>query len=48
MAYCDNCGAHVTDRYRRVFSANDGSLQGCSNCQNQTDMLNGAGSKLTE
>ncbi|WP_419894494.1 DUF7563 family protein [Natrinema thermotolerans] len=45
MAECDNFGAHVTEQYKRVFSANDGTLHACSNCREQTEMFNGAGSK---
>lgn len=45
MAECDNCGAHVTEQYKRVFSANDGTLHGCSNCVDQAQMFSGAGSK---
>lgn len=43
MPECDNCGSHVTDRYKRVFAANDGTIHACSNCRNQVDMFNGAG-----
>ncbi|WP_455196254.1 DUF7563 family protein [Halovalidus salilacus] len=44
MAECDNCGAHVTERYKRVFSDNEGVLHACSNCRGQTEMFHGAGS----
>ncbi|WP_425498421.1 DUF7563 family protein [Natrinema soli] len=44
MAECDNCGAHITDRYKRVFAANDGTLRACSNCCSQSEMFEGAGS----
>ncbi|MFC6766313.1 DUF7563 family protein [Natrinema soli] len=43
MATCDNCGSHVTAHYKRVFADNQGVLHACSNCQPQTEMLNGAG-----
>ncbi|WP_425498429.1 DUF7563 family protein [Natrinema soli] len=43
MAHCDNCGNHVTDRYKRVFSANDGTLHACSNCRDTAEMLGGEG-----
>jgi len=26
---CDHCGAHVTDRFRRVFSGDDGRAHRC-------------------
>lgn len=31
---CDNCGAHVSPRYYRVRSGNDGELHGCPECAN--------------
>ncbi|WP_425498435.1 DUF7563 family protein [Natrinema soli] len=43
MPECENCSNHVTDRYKRVFSANDGTLHACSNWRNTTEMLGGAG-----
>jgi len=43
MPECDNCGAHVTDNYKRVFADNQGILHGCSHCHRQSEMLNGAG-----
>ncbi|WP_449271922.1 DUF7563 family protein [Haloterrigena salifodinae] len=43
MAHCDNCDAHVTEAYHRVFAANDGTLHACSNCRGQTEMFSGAG-----
>lgn len=29
---CDNCDAHVSDRYFRVRCGNDGKLHGCPDC----------------
>lgn len=29
---CDQCGAEVSADYHRVFSANDGTLGGCTEC----------------
>ena len=47
MPKCDNCGAHVTEQYRRVFAANDGTLHGCRECREQVEIFNGAGAGLT-
>lgn len=30
---CDDCGAHVTHAYHRVFCDNDGALTGCMACK---------------
>ncbi len=38
MAECANCGRHVTDRYRRVFATNDGTLHGCPGCKNRGEV----------
>lgn len=43
MPECDNCGHHVTERYKRVFADNDGILHACSHCRSQSQMFNGAG-----
>ncbi|WP_449271840.1 DUF7563 family protein [Haloterrigena turkmenica] len=32
-APCDNCDAHMTEAYHRVFAANNGTLHVCSNCR---------------
>lgn len=48
MPECDNCGGHVTDQYHRVFSANDGTLYGCSECRDNAEMYNGAGAALPD
>jgi hypothetical protein len=32
MPTCDNCGAHVTPAYERVFAGQDGVLSGCPAC----------------
>jgi len=29
---CDNCGAHVTAKFKRVRSDNTGTLHACPNC----------------
>jgi uncharacterized Zn finger protein (UPF0148 family) len=30
--HCDNCGAHVTPKFKRVRADNDGELHACPNC----------------
>jgi len=42
MPECDNCGAHVSQDYARVFSGNDGVVDGCRDCLGTTEILNGA------
>ena len=32
MAECDYCGAHVSERFARVFAGEDGDLLACPNC----------------
>lgn len=40
MKTCDNCGAHVTDSFHRVYSDNDGRLHACVTCCPQwTDVV---------
>jgi transposase-like protein len=34
---CQSCGEHVGRSYWRVFSADDGVLDGCADCQSRTD-----------
>ncbi|RKD85231.1 DUF7563 family protein [Halopiger aswanensis] len=41
MPKCQNCGAHVTARYRRVFGDNNGEVHGCRECMSTTDIING-------
>ena len=43
MPECQQCGAHVTSRFRRVFGNNDGEVYGCRECMKSTDLLNGEG-----
>ncbi|MGQ3723568.1 DUF7563 family protein [Natrialba aegyptia] len=42
-AHCQNCGAHHTEQYARVFGNNDGVLYNCSECRDVTAMFRGAG-----
>lgn len=32
MPRCDHCGAHVSDRFARVFADEDGRLNACPSC----------------
>jgi len=32
MPECDECGAHVTVDYHRVFATREGRLRGCPAC----------------
>lgn len=32
MANCDHCGAHVSDRFARVFRDEEGRLDACPTC----------------
>jgi len=32
MPDCDNCGAHVSERFARVFSDEHGRILACVNC----------------
>jgi hypothetical protein len=32
MSRCDHCGAHVSDRFARVFADEDGGLHACPSC----------------
>lgn len=41
MAAYDNCGGHITDRFRRVFGDNGGVVHGCPDCMAMTEILNG-------
>lgn len=41
MPQCDGCGNHVTADFHRVFAANDGTLHGCPECMNMTDIKDG-------
>ena len=45
MADCARCGAHVTERFRRVFGANDGEAYGCPECLERTEIINGASAR---
>lgn len=42
MPECQKCGGHVTDRFRRVFGANDGEVYGCHDCLGPSEIRNGA------
>ena len=41
MAECDHCGSHVSQQFFRVFSNNDGDLQGCPRCMSGASIRNG-------
>ncbi|MFB6074367.1 MAG: hypothetical protein ABEJ89_05095 [Haloarculaceae archaeon] len=32
MPECDHCGAHVSERFARVFANERGSVRACPNC----------------
>lgn len=32
MPTCDHCGAHVSERFARVFADEDGRLRACVSC----------------
>lgn len=32
MPDCDHCGAHVSDRFERVFADEQGRLRACPSC----------------
>lgn len=32
MSNCKHCGAHVPDRFERVFAGSDGEIRACPNC----------------
>jgi hypothetical protein len=32
MARCENCGEHVSERFRRVFADERGDVYACPNC----------------
>lgn len=36
MPYCDHCGAHVSDRFARVFTDESGRLRACPECSANT------------
>lgn len=46
MPTCNNCGAHVTPRFVKVFGHN-GDLAACLSCRDKQDMANGAGMPQT-
>ncbi|WP_425498425.1 DUF7563 family protein [Natrinema soli] len=48
MPECSNCGAHVTEQYKRVFADNTGTLHACPNCRSQCERYHGAGAGLAE
>lgn len=37
MPSCDNCSAHVTPDYHRVFKDNNGTLRACPECGFRTN-----------
>jgi hypothetical protein len=32
MPECDHCGAHVSDRFARVFADKSGNVRACPSC----------------
>lgn len=32
MPACDHCGAHVSERFARVFANEDGEIHACLSC----------------
>jgi len=32
MPSCDHCGAHVSERFVRVFADSDGAVRACPDC----------------
>ncbi|WP_423744766.1 hypothetical protein V5735_01605 (plasmid) [Haladaptatus sp. SPP-AMP-3] len=45
MPQCDNCEAHITRRFQRVFGNEDGEVFGCPRCTTGSDLFEG---KATE
>lgn len=43
---CQDCGAHVSDDYGRVYGKNDGSVEACPNCAANADIKDGAAAGL--
>ena len=48
MAHCYNCDAHVTDSFRRVFSGNDGIVNGCPDCMTYSEIHDGDPARDTD
>jgi hypothetical protein len=45
MTSCENCGAHVTDNFARVFGDKDGTVHACMECEGATAVKRGAAAK---
>lgn len=43
MTRCRNCGAHVTERFARVFGNNGNQVHGCLDCSVNTELYDGGG-----
>jgi uncharacterized protein YcgI (DUF1989 family) len=43
MTRCRNCGAHVTERFARVFGNNGNQVHACLDCSVNTDLYEGGG-----
>ena len=43
---CRNCGAHVSDRFRRVFGDRDNVMHRCPECDTFTRLKRGSGAGL--
>ncbi|WP_435346390.1 DUF7563 family protein [Haloarchaeobius sp. HRN-SO-5] len=41
---CENCGAHLSSSFVRVFGDNDGTLHRCSECSTVSELMSGLGS----
>jgi len=45
MPTCQNCGAHITDQFRRVFAGNSGQVHGCPDCMHMTEIVDGGAAR---
>jgi hypothetical protein len=41
MRECRYCGAHVTQRFARVFGDNENEIHGCPNCLDVNELYDG-------
>jgi DNA-directed RNA polymerase subunit RPC12/RpoP len=44
---CENCGAHVTPEFTRVFGDNEDRVYSCFECQEASKLFDGAGAQRT-
>ncbi|WP_222920490.1 hypothetical protein [Natrinema sp. SYSU A 869] len=47
MPMCNECGAHVSDRFARVFGDDEDRVAGCLSCRRAADLAAGAGADRT-